>query len=390
ETGRASYSALAGGAEATSVQNTAGGIVETNAYGLQTTYQTTRIEGQERVTQIDGAAAENCLATTQNLGYTPVGLNAPDGYIYERINRNGAVTRYERDVRGLVTRMTEDATGADQRVTTYDWDPTFRLMRERASVELKENWTYVPGSALVATYAQEDVLSGSPDFGETRTWTNGYTTLGSGLTVLTSSNGPGLVSEGVTDVTTYTYDPTDGLLLTMTDPVGLTMEVVSRSPLGQPERVRMPDGVEFEFAYDFRGRLITSTFDAAGTDPYSSFYHYDTIGQLLSITDAKGDIWTFAYDDVGRLIAEFSPDGDRINYRYDEAGNISGEYHTALARRTFSQETEFDALGRIFRTLGAEGQTTEINYDVEDNPTRLVDGLGNATINGFDALNRLI
>ncbi|MEQ6204795.1 hypothetical protein ABMC88_17265, partial [Sulfitobacter sp. HNIBRBA2951] len=68
----------------------------TNSLGKETVYNYDFIAGIMRPTSIEGVATSSCLATTKLLGYTPDPANtdAPLGYVYERVQKNGSVTRF--------------------------------------------------------------------------------------------------------------------------------------------------------------------------------------------------------------------------------------------------------------------------------------------------------
>ena len=362
----------------------------TNILGRSTVYNFADIPSVtgRRITSVDGIATANCLATTQSLGYTPAPAGAPHGYVYERVHRNGAVTRYERNARGLITKETEDALGADPRVTLKEWHPTLILPTRITTDHLDEVFTYDAGGMLL-TYSQTDVLAGSPSNGETRTWTFTYQTLASGLKVLAQVDGPGLAAEGVNDVTSYGYDA-DGNLRTVTTAEGLLTEIVTVNARGQPTLVRQPDGVETAFAYDFRSRLTSTTRDPNGAMAATSFT-YDAIGQITSMTLPEGGVWSYTYDDARRLTQVQNPLGEKILYTYDLVGNVTHtEYQTASGGVTFFFDQQFDELGRILASTGAEAQVWNFAHDVEDNLNLITDPLSHTVQRSFDPLNRLV
>ena len=380
-----------GGADQTTISyDSAYQSTVTNALGRSTVYNfvdVLNVEGR-RISTIDGVATANCLATTQALSYTPAPAGAPHGYVYERVNRNGSVTRYERDSRGLVTKLTEDALGLDPRITLKEWHPTLHLPTRITTSHMEEVFSY-DAAGLLLTYTQTDILPGSPSNAESRTWTFTYQTLASGLTVLSQLDGPGLVVEGVTDVTTYSYDA-NGVLQTTTTPTGLITEIVTVNSRGQPTLIRQPDGVETAFTYDFRGRLKSTTRDPSGAAATTSFI-YDAIGQITSMTLPEGGVWSYSYDDARRLTQVENPAGDKILYSHDLVSNVTHtEYQNATAGVFFSFDQQFDELGRILATVGAQTQTWQFAHDVEDNLDLVTDPLGNMVDSGFDALNRLV
>ena len=66
---------------------------------------------------------------------------------------------------------------------------------------------------------------------------------------------------------------------------------------------------------------------------------YDSLGNLVSLTDAKGNVSTMQYDTLSRKIAMHDPDMGNWTYAYDAAGNLT-------------QQTD------------AKGQTILFQYDV--------------------------
>lgn len=368
---------------------------ETNPYGLETTYNFGWIEGAYRPVSVTGAATPNCLGTAMAYDYTP-NAGAPEGYVYEKTERNGAITRYTRDARGLVLTKSEDATGIVPRVTSYQWHPTLRLPTQRTTTQMQEDFTYNAVGRML-TYTQTDVLVGSPSNGQTRTWTYTYTPLASGLEVLTSVDGPGLVANGVNDVTTYEYF-TDGSLKKVTDPNGLITEILTTNAFGQPTLVRQPDGIEWGFSYDIEGRVLNTVFDPNGSAPLTTSYVYDEIGQITSMTNSLGNTWTYTYDNAKRLIETVNPSGDTATYTHDVTGKVTRtEYSDGTNPATFFESANFDELGRLMETIGGANETlfptatpkTELDYDVEDNLTVITDPLSNTTTNNYDPLNRI-
>ena len=371
----------------------------TNSRQLKTTYVFSQVDGISRLSQVDGAATANCLSTATSAIYTPNVGNpaAPPGYIFKWIEKNGSVTRFLRDSRGLVLTKTEDFGGSAPRVTNYTWDSTLRLPATRKTSQAIEDFSYSTTGpiGLLTEYSKTDNLVGSPTFGQKRTWTYNYTTLVSGLRVLTSVDGPGLPGtvppgEGIDDVIFFTYSAS-GALASITDAMGLVTNISAVNKQGQPTQVDAPDGVIWGFTYDIFGRLLTSTIYSGSAGAKTATYTYDTLGQLVSMTNSLGKTWAFEYDSARRMSKATSPFGDVARYSYDTLGNlIRTEYGTAAPSTTFFEDTQFDELGRLLKTLGAQGQIFQFSHDVEDNLTTVTDTMSNVDTNGYDALNRLI
>jgi RHS repeat-associated protein len=377
----------AGGADGYSFLRSNNSVTTTNALGKQSTYTYSDVGGIKRISGVNGIAAANCLGTSKSFDYTPTGAG-PVGFVYSQVERNGSTTRFSRDALGRVITRTEDATGSSPRVTTYAWHPSLNLVVSRTTSELGESFSYST-DGLLTSYTQTDNKSGSPTFGQIRTWTYSYTTLASGLKVLTSLDGPGLSSQGVSDITTFTYDA-EGKLLTTTTPNGLVTTVVSYSNIGQPTQINNPDGTSWLFTYDIQGRLLTSRFGPIGSSPGTTTYTYDVVGNLLTSTNALNRTWTYTYDDARRLTLVTNPSGDKATYTYDLMGNVTRvAYSNGTSATTFYEDSQFDALGRLFKTLGANSQVWTRTYDVEDNLKTVTDATSAVETSNYDALNRV-
>ena len=352
------------------------------------------IDDRILTTSVTDLATSNSAGTSVTYDFTP-NTGAPEGFVYSRTERNGSVTTFERDDLDRVLTRTEDANGLAPRVTNTDWHNSTnwevdqRLPMTRKTDKLRETWTYLDGTRhLPTTYTQTDIDPNSPNFNESRTWTYAYTIVGSSLRVLTSVDGPGLASNGVNDVSTYTYS-WRGFMTSSTDPNGL-VTTYTTSPMGQPSEMTLPDGIEWAFTYDVAGRMLTSTRDPNGTPATTSFV-YDTVGQMLSFTNSLGNTWSFEYDKARRLTEVTSPDGDTAAYQYDAMGNVTQtEYSDGINLADFQEDISYDALGRMLQTVKGENQTWDYSHDLEDNLDVVTDPLSNTVDRNYDALNRMV
>lgn len=374
----------------TSQMDASGDTSFTNPLGKMTNFDIEIVDGRKRivsVTGVPGAGCLTCLGTEVAVSFAaPQGM--AKGWIYSRTERNGSQTNFTRDARGLILTKTEDVGGASPRVTSYTWHSTLRLPLTRTSSGLVETFAYTT-QGLLTGYSQRDTQLGSPTNGQVRSWTYGYTTLASGLKVLASVDGPGLVADGITDITTYTYTAL-GELATSTSAAGLVTTVIARNDQGQPTVVEEPNKNRWYFTYDRLGRVETSGVAGPGETPALNSFVYDIVGQLVSMTNTRLQTWTFTYDNDRRLTTTTSPSGDVANFTYDGMGNLTRtEYQNGTAPAQFWEETEFDDLSRVLKSIGAMGQEWTYSYDEEDNLVGEADPLTNTTINGFDGLNRL-
>ncbi len=90
----------------------------------------------------------------------------------------------------------------------------------------------------------------------------------------------------------------------------------------------------------------------SGTLYATTTYAYDRLGNLLSVTDTKGNVSTMTYDTLGRKLTMHDPDMSNWSYTYDANGNLGTQVDAKNQKLCFS----YDALNR--RTQKNFGSTT--------------------------------
>ena len=118
-------------------------------------------------------------------------------------------------------------------------------------------------------------------------------------------------------------------------------------------------------------RLLLAGSGYGGTDPLVTAefhpdggvvrYDYDQFGDLRRTTDEISRVSTMTYDGMGRLIA--SVRGYETDYySYDMLGRRLRHWTGALGATVFDA-TDYDAQGRVVRTIAMGGDTTTISYE---------------------------
>ncbi|SEF70746.1 RHS repeat-associated core domain-containing protein [Nonomuraea solani] len=93
---------------------------------------------------------------------------------------------------------------------------------------------------------------------------------------------------------------------------------------------------------------------AKATDPpIWTGYAFDPLGQIVTVTDDRGNRTLSNYDDLGRRTAISTPDGGTTTTVYDPAGNPVREVTANLAKRPAAVTYTYD-----------QNRLTEINYPV--------------------------
>lgn len=68
--------------------------------------------------------------------------------------------------------------------------------------------------------------------------------------------------------------------------------------------------------------ILDSVLNVTSEEMYNTSYEYDTQDNLIKITDALGNKFTFSYDSIGGRIALSDPDLGNWTYEYDLVGNL--------------------------------------------------------------------
>ena len=135
-------------------------------------------------------------------------------------------------------------------------------------------------------------------------------------------------------------------------------------------------GYRTEYIYDANNQLIEVIYPELANNPginFSTTYSYDAAGRKISETNALGRATEYIYDDLGRVIKTLFADGTSATSTYDQ-------------------------LGRRIASTDQEGKVTKYEYDDLGRLTDVVQYLNQDSTNpveirteyGYDELGRLI
>lgn len=251
---------------------------------------------------------------------------------------------------------------------------------------------------------------------------------GSNLSSLTSTSGQSIsftynnsghiasLSNSIGQSAQFTYDATNQYLLSATDMHGVATSYTydtGTSPATRNSLLTITDagGVQQVLTYDSQGRLKTTAFqggilasefgygpagivtvtnpaddatsyyyDARGllakvVNPLqeTTFYSYNSTGNLLSVTNPAGNIYSYAYDSQGRAVQLTNPLGQVTRYTYGTFNTITSVTDPNGNRTTF----EFDPNGNALSQTFADGTIESLAYDPIGQITKSTDGNGN-------------
>jgi YD repeat-containing protein len=375
--GRVLSSQHAGGADLTLIayNDSDGSRTVTNPLGVQSVYRFATLQGVPKVTEVDRLATASTPAAKRTVTYDG------NGYVASLTDWNGNLTNYVNDVHGQPTTVTEAAGTAQARTTTTTYHATLHLPLNNVTAGLTTTFAY-DSSGNLQTRTDTDTTTASVPYatnGTARTWTY---TWSNGL--LASILGP---RTDVAESTTLTYDAS-GALTASVNALGQTTGVTKHTPGGYPQTVTDTNGVQTQFTYDARLRLLSRTTVTAGGKLTTS-YTYDANGNLLTKTLPDGSALTNSYDAAHRLTGVTDLLGQSVAYTLDALGNTTLLNVSSSGKKV--QRTRsggFDALGERITDTGGAGQKTVFAYDANGNPVRIVNPRGMVTVQTFDALNR--
>ncbi len=152
-----------------------------------------------------------------------------------------------------------------------------------------------------------------------------------------------------------------------------------------------------EFDYDAFGQLVRKTlknvryqvFDAKShrvidqQKDLGTCYTYDALGNMTSMTDAKGQRSYCYYDVQGNLIAKINPKTDKgraaTTYTYDAFGQLTSAARHANGAK-FADETNFE-----LNAASKQDSTTSSVFDAFGHVIEQIDGMGYHTSFSYDA-----
>ena len=196
----------------------------------------------------------------------------------------------------------------------------------------------------------------------------------------------------VNDITTYTYDEF-GNRTSITNALGHRIQLLDYNRRGEVGRIIDANGTETLLTYHARGWLESVTVvDPSGNRALNSVtqYAYDNIGQLTQLTLPNGVILDYIYNGARRLTQIRNSLGESITYTLDNAGNRTQEQITDNGGSiTYTVSRAYDELSRVMAIVGAAGQTTHLDYDVNSNNTAITNPRSHVTDQVYDPLDRL-
>ncbi|MCP3960940.1 MAG: hypothetical protein GY719_24095 [bacterium] len=229
-----------------------------------------------------------------------------------------------------------------------------------------------------------------------------------GLVRISDPNGNSLEFDqsGITHSSGKSIDFTrddDDRIVRVTDPSG-NFQTYDYDPRGDLVSHTDAEGNVSRFTYDDDHRLLVIE-DPRGVQPIRN--DYDDDGRLVSHTDADGNvveyvhlldsrqeilrdrlgnISVYGYDEVGNLVSRTDELGNTWTLTYDQRGNRLSETDPAGNNATFT----YDERDNLLSTTDSLGNTTAFTYDANNRVLTVTDPLGGAYTQTYDANGNLL
>jgi RHS repeat-associated protein len=321
--------------------------------------------------------------------------NLPYTQVYGTVNLNGASgtgVLSQTDAYGYTANLSYDA--AANVITAQAPDTTSTRYEHYGTFSRPKVYTDTQGNRIdIGKNSNEQITSVTDRFGDTTSAT--YHAPTGKLASATNALGHSIV---------YTYTAQDQ---TFTNPISptetMSFTFYNLTSLADPATVE-------QFAHDASGNVITHT-DAAGQ---LWTYTYNARGQVLTATNPIGGLSLYTYNDAdatlatstdsdaGQGVTTYSyfvnskklyrithPDGTFIEFRRDNYDRVTKVYDELDNVRYFY----YDANGNLIKvtdSAGGANLSTTFAYDLMDRVTQIGNRLNVTTTQTYDALGRLI
>jgi YD repeat-containing protein len=383
---------------------------------------------------VDGDNGDQWQQSTARRVYGLTGTQNTAGSTIKRLSGDGSVITYTwnatssayvtTDGDGAHDKLVKVGTnwiwtdGSSQFTETYETDPitagNFRLKEHADTDGNKLIYTYLAGSSKLdkVTTADGGWTQYSWSGNNITQVTTGYTDLATStaktltrvrytydasnrLSAVTTDLSPGdnVIADGITYVTTYTYDGISKRVASITQSDGSSLAVIydaSNRVLSLTQTVAAGDtrvtslsyGTNFttitgadgqvtRLDYDAKKQLtkITAPPATAGATAQTVLFTYDATGNVTRVTDAKAKATNFTYDANGNQLTSTDPNANVVTRTYGTKNELLTQTVTgsdaAGAATAHTTRYAYDSENHLRYTVSAEGYVTEYYYNAE-------------------------
>ncbi|MFJ5305657.1 ricin-type beta-trefoil lectin domain protein [Streptomyces sp. NPDC088350] len=264
---------------------------------------TTAYDGQGRpaTSTLWHQAVQQWHTTTSYPGADETDTTAPAG---------GRSTASYTNALGQTTKSVVKNTGSTVKLTQGQVIPSgTSLTSDSVRLAMQADGNLVLSSLSTGKTLWSAGTSGNPGAFATLRSDGNFVVYNAGATTALWSTGTttGTTLQIQNDANTVLYDST-GATIWKTDTLNQAGEAdattaYTYTPAGQVDTIKDSAGNSWSYHYDLLGQKTSQTDPNTGT---TSFDKYDTVGNLLQTTDARGQVLSYAYDWDNRPTAEYN------------------------------------------------------------------------------------
>lgn len=186
-------------------------------------------------------------------------------------------------------------------------------------------------------------------------------------------------TDGLNHTTTFSYDAS-GNRLTQTNATGTV--TYTYNSLGQILTMTDQMSGTWTYTYDAHGNLLTAKDTLNNTTTLT----YNAKGQLLTVTDPRNNTTTLTYHATnGDLIRHT----DTLNNQSDMARDARGRLMSTTNALSQVTSYEYDLAGRLKKIIYPDTNFVLVTYDLAGRRTKIKDPRGYETTFAYDAAYRL-
>jgi RHS repeat-associated protein len=197
-------------------------------------------------------------------------------------------------------------------------------------------------------------------------------------------------SDGSDDITHIAYN-SEGLIQSITNPLGQTTRITAYNRHGQPTEADLPNGIQVSLTYDpyhhidtltRRGGDLTETLDL----------DIDRNGLLHKLTLPDGSWQQFDYNAARQLTGLTNQLGEHLSIAPSPVNGAWTEQvvYNQQDRVERQYQRQLNSLGQVIKFLGQQGQQTKLDYMPGGQLTKVQEqGNTRPSQYHYDALNRL-
>ncbi|WP_193748516.1 polymorphic toxin type 28 domain-containing protein [Paenibacillus sp. PAMC 26794] len=180
---------------------------------------------------------------------------------------------------------------------------------------------------------------------------------------------------------TYAYDAFNRVLRQQ-DGTSTTQMVYAARTLtitdGENNRIRE--------TYNVMGQVTKKEELKASGNVILATYTYDSVGNVISVTDGNGNLTTNSYDALSRLSSVTDAENKKTSYTY----NLGDDLTKVTYADGKTVQKRYDEMGRLLVQTDPLGQVTTYTYDANDNVTKVLDRKGQERSYVYNSRNFLL